>query len=126
MLISGQIRPVTEINLNPPCMLPFFQAMSHLPIQRFAHVWAVGSFLILLFTVALLIWNRPEMQKRQITWLLLSTPVFLTLTGSQIYFLLFLICTLALLSVERGRETAAAIAIGLIVAIKPTMAYWPF
>ena len=125
-IIGRKIRPVAEINLNPPSMLPFFQALSHLPIQRYAHVWAVGSFLMLLGTVALLMWNRPEIQKRQIIWLLLSAPAIITLTGNQIYFFLFLLCTLALLSVESGGKTGAVIAIGLVVAIKPTMAYWPF
>jgi hypothetical protein len=125
MTISGQVRPVAEINLNPPCVLPLFQLLARLPIEQFAHVWAVGSFLLLLATVALVMWNRPNLQHRQIVWLLLSAPVLLTLMGCQMYFLLFFLCTVALIFVESGHEIPAAVAIGIVVAFKPTMAYWP-
>jgi alpha-1,2-mannosyltransferase len=125
MTISGQVRPVAEINLNPPCVLPLFQLLSRLPIERFAHAWAVGSFVLLLATVALLMWHRPNLQRRQIVWLLLSTPVLFTLMNCQMYFLLFFLCTIALIFVENGHEIPAAVAIGIVVAFKPTMAYWP-
>ena len=76
-------------------------------------------------TVALLIWEYPAIQKRKILWLLLSVPVFDTLIGGELYFVLFLLAALALVFVERDHELAAAIAIGLMVAIKPTTAFWP-
>lgn len=126
MTISGQAHPVAEINLNPPCLLPLFRLLSRLPIERFAHVWAIGSFLLLLITVALLVWNRPDQQHRQIVWLLLSTPVFFTLMGCQIYFLLFFLSTVALIFFENGEDLAAAVAIGLLIALKPTLGYWAF
>jgi hypothetical protein len=70
-------------------------------------------------------WHRPNLQHRQIVWLLLSTPVLFTLMGWQMYFLLFFLCTVALIFVESGHEIPAAFAIGILVAIKPTLAYWP-
>ena len=39
--------------------------------------------------------------------------------------MLFLLAALALIFMERGQGLAAAIAIGLPVAIKPTTAFWP-
>lgn len=122
--LGGQ-RAVLDLNLNPPCMLPVFQALSHLSPQRFSLAWSVGSFLLLLATVALLMWHRPDMQIRQIFWLLLAAPVFNTLYGGELYFLLFLLAALALVFVERDHQLAAATAIGLLVAIKPTAVFWP-
>jgi uncharacterized membrane protein len=121
----GKERVVVDLNLNPPCVLPFLQALSHLSPEKWNIIWTVGSFLLLLGTVALLMWHRPHMQKRQILWLFLAAPVFDTLLGIQLYFALFLLAALASVFFERGREMAAALAIGLLVAIKPTTAFWP-
>jgi hypothetical protein len=105
LTVLGKERVVEEFNLNPPCLLPIFQALSYLSWQRFSIAWTVGSFLLLLSTVGLLMWHFPEMQKRKIFWLLLAA--------------------LALVFIEYDHELAAAIAIGLLVAIKPTTAFWP-
>ncbi len=121
----GQQHDVLDLNLNPPCVLPVFQVLSHLSWQRFSLVWTVGSFLLLFGTVALLMWHRPELQKRKIFWMLFVGPVFVTLLGGQLYFVLFFLAALALVFVERDHESAAAIAIGLLVAIKPTTVFWP-
>ncbi|HEX6497378.1 MAG TPA: glycosyltransferase family 87 protein, partial [Acidobacteriaceae bacterium] len=116
---------VADINLNPPCLLPLFHALSHLSLARFAMVWTAGSFVLLFATVAMLLWNRPDMQHRQVLWLLLARPVFETLWSGQVYFLLFFFSALALVCAERRRWLGAAFAIGLVVAIKPTMIFWP-
>jgi hypothetical protein len=57
---------------------------------------------------------------------LLAVPVFDTLLGLQLYFILFFLTALALVFIARDQTLAAAIAIGLVVAIKPTAAYWPW
>lgn len=123
--IMGKEQVVVDLNLNPPCVLPFLQALSHLSPERWNVTWTVGSFLLLLGTVALLMWRRPDIQKRQILWLLLAAPVFDTLLGTQLYFVLFLFAALALVFLDSDHAGAAAIAIGLVVAIKPTTAFWP-
>src|SRR5258707_2442813 len=74
-----------EINLNPPLMLPLFQAMSHLSMARFVTVWTVVSFLLLAATVGLLLWRFPAMQNRQLMWLLLACPVFDSFGHGTIY-----------------------------------------
>jgi hypothetical protein len=114
-----------DFNLNPPCLLPLFQALSHLSITNFVVAWTAGSFLLLIATVAMLLWHRPDMQRRQIVWLLLAAPALETLLTYEDYFLLFLLAAVAWISLQRKRELAAAIAIGLLVAIKPTFAFWP-
>jgi Glycosyltransferase family 87 len=123
--VLGRQWIVADFNLNPPCVLPLFQALSHLSIQKFAVVWTIGSCLLLFGTVALLMWHLPGMQKRQIVWLMLAASVFDTLLELQIYFLLFFLAALVLLFFDSERKWAAAIAIGLLVAIKPTLAFWP-
>jgi hypothetical protein len=125
LTVMGEQHDVLDLNLNPPCVLPVFQVLSHLSLRRFSLVWTVGSFLLLFCTVALLIWQYPAMQKRKILWLVLWVPVFDTLVGGELYFVLFALAALALVLVERDHELAAAIAIGLLVAIKPTTAFWP-
>ncbi len=125
LTVMGERHDVLDLNLNPPCVLPVFQVLSHLSLRRFSLVWAVGSFVLLFGTLALLMWHRPELEKRKIFWLLFMTPVFVTLLGGQLYFVLFFLAALALVFVEREHELAAAIAIGLLVAIKPTTAFWP-
>jgi hypothetical protein len=121
----GNERVVVDLNLNPPCVLPLFQALSHIPPKRFLLVWTILSGALLYGTVALLIWHRPDMQKRQIFWLLLSAPVFDTFLACQLYFALFFLAALAWVLMERDHELAAAISIGLLVAIKPTAVFWP-
>jgi hypothetical protein len=120
----GEKRVFTDLNLNPPCILPFLQALSHLSLQRFGLVWTIVSYVLLFGTVLLILWCRPETQRRQIAWFLLCAPIMDTLIGSQIYFGLFLLAALALVLHESGHNAASAIAIGLLVAIKPTMIFW--
>jgi hypothetical protein len=114
-----------DLNLNPPSLLPLFQAAAHLPMAQYAIAWNIGSFFIFAIAAALLLWFQPEMQNRQILWLLLARPVFDTFFNGQIYSLLFLFAALAWLFYKSGRETAAAVMIGLFVSIKPTMGLWP-
>jgi hypothetical protein len=112
-----------ELNLNPPLMLPLFQAMSHLSMARFATAWTVVSFFLFASTVGLLLWRFPAMQSRQLLWLLLACPVFDTFDNGTIYFLLFFLSAVA--CVDRNHGWASAVAIGLLVAIKPTFIFWP-
>jgi hypothetical protein len=122
----GQNHTVTDLNLNPPILLPLLQVMSHLNLTQFGTVWTIGSALFLIASIGLIIWNHPAMQLRQILWLGLSSAVFDTISSGQIYFLLLLLATLAWVCAETKREFAASIAIGFLVALKPTTAFWPF
>lgn len=116
---------IDDINLNPPCALPMISALSRLNLRQFGMSWTAGSLLCLLCATALLLWQYPTMQLRQIVWLLLSTPIVITLLCGQIYLFLMLLSTLGLILAERKRELAAGCAIGCLVAIKPTLILWP-
>jgi hypothetical protein len=116
---------VPDLNLNPPFVLPILQFLSYLPIQSFSVLWAVIGFLAQITATAMLLWIRPEMQNRQICWLLCSAPVIDGLAFGQIYSVLGLLIAIAYVSKKLGHDTAAAICIGLVVAIKPTLAFWP-
>jgi Glycosyltransferase family 87 len=114
-----------DLNFNPPCVLPLLQLLSHLPIQQFAVVWTIAMGLFFAAGAALLVRNHPALQARQIFWLLFSIPTINTLVIGQIYGLPFFLCALAWLLIKRNNEVGAAIAIGVFVAIRPTMVFWP-
>ena len=51
-----------DLNLNTPCLLPLFQALSHLTIGRFITVWMLGSLLLFISGTGILLWRYPEMR----------------------------------------------------------------
>jgi Glycosyltransferase family 87 len=116
---------IVDINLNPPCMLLLFQMMSHLTLVKVGVVWTVVSVMLLLSAVWLLLRDRPAMQARQVVWLLLALSVFNTLLLGQIYLLLLFLSTVAWVYADDKRDLIAVIALGLLVAIKPTTVFWP-
>lgn len=114
---------VSDVNFNPPCLLPLLQALSHLSRPAFAWTWTAASFLAFALTAWILLRVRSSMHPLQVAWLLLNFPVLNTLTSGQIYGLLVLLAALAYCFHQRNRPIAAAIAVGLLVACKPTMAF---
>jgi hypothetical protein len=114
-----------ELNLNPPCTLPLLQMLARAPMRRFAARWTVAAFFLMLAGVALLLWDRPQMQHRQVLWLMLNIMVFDSIVGAENYCELFLLATLGIVLARRGRGWLAAVAIGLLVALKPTVIFWP-
>lgn len=121
----GQNRVVQDLNLNPPCLLPLLQVTSHLSLVRFGEVWSLCSAALLMLVVGLLLWDCPGLQSLQLVWLCLFSAVFDTFLGGQIYFVLLLLSTLTWICARRGMELAACIPLGLLVALKPTTAFWP-
>jgi hypothetical protein len=121
----GDPRLFTDLNLSPPCVLPLFQILSHLSIGHFRVIASLASWLLFALNAGLLLWHNQTMQKRQIVWLLFSVAVCDTLTLGQIYALFFFLATLAWISIRAHREWTAAIAIGVLLAIRPTLLFWP-
>lgn len=97
-----------DLNLNPPCVLPLLQALSHLSIERFAVVWTVCSCLIFMSMTAWILSREPQIQNRQVLWLLLSSLPFNTIFCGQIYGLVFLLATLAWFFKKNEQEAGAA------------------
>ena len=114
-----------ESNLNPPILLPVFQLASHLSLRAFSYTWTLLSFLLLTTCVTILMRIQPDMQTRQVLWLMLCAPTLQTLGELQIYFLLFALAVGALICLQRCRLLLTALAIGLLVAIKPVFLLWP-
>lgn len=114
-----------DVNLNPPCLLPIFQLLSRFPIERFGAIWTASSVLAFAVTTGLLVRSGRAIQNRQILWLLLSASVFDAIRGGQIYGWLFFLAGIALVLYRQGSDTGAAIALGLLVSFKPTMAFLP-
>jgi Glycosyltransferase family 87 len=125
ILALGEHRIIADINLNPPCVLPFFSAMSRMTLIHFGVVWTAVSLILLLSTIWLLMRHRPTMQARQVVWLLLAVSVFDTFFGGQIYFLLMLLAALTWIFIDEPGELVSTVTLGLLVAIKPTTAFWP-
>jgi len=113
-----------NFNLNPPIVLPLFRLLSHLSLDVFITAWTIMTAVLFTVGVGLLIINQRQLQARQAVWLLLGSPATVTVWCGQIYGLLFFLSTLAWFFNKKGRNVAAALAIGLAVAIKPTLVLW--
>jgi len=113
-----------DLNLNPPWALPFMQALSRLPLNRFAQVWALLTGICLLMGCIILILWQPGLQKRQLLWFVLCPPTLETIFSGQIYAWPFLLGVLASAFHKKGNLFATGIAIGIIVAARPTMGFW--
>jgi hypothetical protein len=125
ILTLGEQRTIIDINLNPPCMLPLFQITSHFSLVKVGVIWTTVSLTLLLSATWLLVRHRPEMQARQVVWLLLAVSVFDTIKSEQIYLLLLFLSAVAWVCADNKRDVIAVIALGMLVAIKPTTVFWP-
>jgi hypothetical protein len=121
----GDPRLFTDLNLSPPCVLPLLQILSHLSLDHFRIVASLASWILFALTAGILLLHHPAMQKRQIVWLLSAVAVCDTLTLGQVYAIFFLLAALAWISLRAHREWTAAIAIGLLLAMRPTLLFWP-
>lgn len=113
-----------DLNLNPPWTLPILQLLAHLPLNQFAVVWYLLTGACLMAGCLILIHGSNRIQVRQIAWFLLSYRALATLIASQVYGWGFLASALAWLYARQNRYLAAAIAVGIAVALRPTMLFW--
>lgn len=114
---------IPEINLNPPALLPLFQimALADPHLGRLAWLFIAGAAY---WFGAWILFKRTRADLLQIPWLLLSPAVSEDLAHGQIYSLLFVLGILTWLSLREGRPHAAALAMGVLIAIKPNFAVW--
>jgi hypothetical protein len=114
-----------DLNLNPPAMLPAFQATALLAPNTAVKVWTLLSVAILIGCAAwLIVEYRQPMQRRQVVWLLWCAASFDTLKIGQNYAWFALLAVAAWSLLERHREVAAGLCLGALIAAKPNFAVW--
>ena len=114
-----------ELNLNPPLLLPLFQLLALLEVSTAARLLGIASTLAFLGTAGALSCCAAGLQKRQVVWLF-AMPAFLdTVSLGQVYVGLLVLSAVAWIRLRSGRSTAAGVAIGALVAVKPVFLLWP-
>lgn len=117
---------IVSLNLSPPTLLPFFQAISHFNPDSVIKVWTFTSLFLFLASLCLLLleYGR-QIQRRQILWLLLGATALDTMLMGQDYAVLLGCMVLGWVLIEHNRHIAAGILIGILVAAKPNYALCP-
>lgn len=123
-LVAGQ--PVPWPNANPPLSLPLDVVLSLLDPPAAQLVWWVISLVVYLAAVALLIREHPRSDRLLVSaWVLAISPFWLTL-GEQVYPVLAVAAVASWTLLKRERRLMAALPLGLLIALKPNFALWPF
>ncbi|MBK4733827.1 glycosyltransferase family 87 protein [Noviherbaspirillum pedocola] len=119
---------IPEVNLNPPTILPLFYFIGHFPPVFAARVWTLISGIVLIIAILWLFVDRRDdlIQRRQMLWVFFLPSLASTLVIGQIYIFIFAMVTAAWICLKRGHERVAGVIIGIIVAVKPNLAVWPF
>lgn len=113
-------------NLNPPVSVLLFRSFDQAaPRDAFRWWWGI-SFVCYLFAVALVAQRYGGDERPLLAlWALAAAGCWDTLALGQIYLPLVLAAVIAWLLLERGRDAAAGVLIGCIIALKPNFAAWP-
>ena len=118
-------------NLNPPVLAVLLAPLAELGVLTAYHVFALfGTVLVVGSVIAVAEWTRLRSVWAMVTVaaLLLSSPLQGTAALGQVYGLLAVALTAAWLAERRGRQGWSGVAIGLAVALKPSLApllLWP-
>ena len=119
------------VNLNPPLWTVL---ISPLGLMQPLAAYRLFVLLSLIVTVAYLAWTAAELRLGAgwavvgAAMLVFSSPLLATLALGQVYPLLALGLVAAWVADRRGRRVASGVALGLVVALKPTLApalLWP-
>jgi hypothetical protein len=123
--LPGHVGKVVDLNLSPPALLPLFAALAWFSPAVAVKIWTLLSAGLLMGSGALLVREyRGSVQHRQIVWLLLGQAAFNTLWLGQDYSLTLALAVTAWILLERNRQVAAGLALGLLIAAKPNYALW--
>lgn len=113
-------------NLNPPISAILFRVFDIPDAHHAFRVWWWFSFASYAAAVALLVRRfGGERPWAVAIWALALAGFWDTLVLGQIYLPLVLAGVAAWILLERGRDVAAGVLIGLVVAMKPNFAVWP-
>ena len=114
-------------NLNPPTLLPLFQALSALPPQAaYLLWWSVSLMCFGGLLLCLRRWNPGQLDRMGMLFLCSIGGVSDTLHLGQIYLPLALLSCAAWTMIRDGRsDLLAGVLIGILAAIKPNFLVWP-
>jgi Glycosyltransferase family 87/Uncharacterized protein conserved in bacteria (DUF2062) len=115
---------IPDLNLNPPWTLPVLQILARWPLEQFTVVWCLLTGACLIVGCLILISNAQRIEGWKVGWFLLSYPTLATVLAGQVYGWAFLACALAWLFERQRRHIATGIAVGVAVALRPTMILW--
>ena len=116
---------IYDVNLQPPCMLPFFQLFALIQPALGVYVWTLGSALLFSICAAVLMFMfRGTAKAPLILLMLLSEATLGTLRIGENYALMVAIVTLIVCLLRFEKITAAAICIGVLAAIHPNFGLW--
>ncbi len=113
-------------NIDLPLSLLLFHPLSLVPpILGFWLMVAASAAGYLAALAALRLLYPSIFTPLRLLWALTFTPFWIAVTFNQIYVALLLVALFGLDQVRRGNDIPAALAIGLLVALKPNLAVWP-
>lgn len=123
--LPGHPGKVIDLNLSPPAMLPLFAGLSYFNPDAAVKVWTFLSCGLFVACGGLLVWQyREHIQHRQILWFLLARAALNTLGLGQDYAVFVALAAVAWVLLERDRQVAAGIFLGLLIAFKPNYVLW--
>lgn len=123
--LPGHPGTLADLNLSPPALLPFLQAIALLTPNVAVKVWTAISLLLFIGSAALLTREyQQHVQHRQIIWLLLGTAGLNMLWLGQDYSIFLALAVAAWLLLERNQHIAAGIVLGALIAAKPNYILW--
>lgn len=118
-------------NLDPPVLAVLLLPLAWLDVLTAFHVFALLNGLLVVGSVIVVadrLRVRPAWAMVAVAALLLSAPLQSTVALGQVYGLLTAALTVAWLAARQGRSGGAGVALGLAVAVKPSLApllLWP-
>lgn len=115
---------VSEVNLNPPSLLPIFQLFATINVFTGAQLWALASGVMFVIPALYFTQRTEPSEAYKIGWLFVL-PIWNIEIG-QIYTVMFALSAAAWIAMERDKDILAGLAIGALVAMKPNFAVWPF
>jgi len=123
--LPGHPGNILDLNLSPPALLPFFQALACFSPDVGVKIWTLVSLALYLGSGALLVHEyREHIQHRQILWFVLARAAMNMLALGQDYSVMIALAVGAWVLLERDRQLAAGIVLGLLIAAKPNYALW--
>jgi hypothetical protein len=113
-------------NLNPPASVPPLQLLAKLDLPDALQVWRLLSIALYGLALAALVSAYPERRSLlSVLWAVNLAGFWHVVELGQLYVPLLALTVAAWISLRDGRVMPAAIALGLLIAIKPNFIVWP-